>query len=318
MIRRTLISAMVLGALAATPTTAAAYDEPLVAPAAGQALTALDGNVVWISSRSYPDQTLMRRTPDGAIAPVIGARPASYHSIDLGRDEAGRLALTYVRCSNDAHCAAYSDDLAGHRVRFEHLVPKRCTLTSVPARWGTRIAFGLSCDHLHGVPDVYDGSRSGLFTKRGTEPARRLRMPKDADQYVQFVDIRGTTVGALAPTYGNLFAETVNGTHLRSARVGDPQAHNGFFVGMALGSGGTAWAVHTDLGLGSGPAPALLSRLSADGCVQSQHLATKNLYGATVSTTAMAVDAGTLYLSIPDSGAEAGIVTQAFAPETAC
>jgi len=148
--------------------------------------------------------------------------------------------------------------------------------------------------------------------------SKRLRLPKDADQDVPFVDIRGTTVGALAPTYDNLFAQTVNGTHLRSARIGDPQARNGFYVGMALGSGGAAWAVHTDLGLGGGPAPALISRLASNGCVQRQHLATKNLYGATVSTTAMAVDAGTLYLSIPDSGAEAGIVSQPFAPETAC
>ncbi len=314
MIRRTLIGALTLAAVAATPATAAT-NEPFVAPnSGGQSLTALDGTLVWVTG-VYPEQSLVQRTPDGVVAPVAGARTAIYRSIDLGHDDAGRLVLTYLRCSDEQRCAPYSDDLAGHRVSYRRLVPKRCKITSVPARWGSRVAYGLRCDKLHGDPHRYDGSRSGLFARKGAGAARRLRLPKDADQFVPYVDLRGTTVGAVATTYANAFTQTVNGTHLRSARVADAAAtSNGSITGMALGNSGRLWTVYNDIGLGSGPGLALISRLGNTSCVDSQRVPTLNSFGNRVSATAMAVDGDTLYLATLDGG----IVTQRFAPTSVC
>jgi len=317
MITRTLIVALTLAAVAATPAAAATY-VPSVAPSSGgQPLTALDGTFVWVSG-SYPEQTLTQRTPDGVVAPVAGAPSAIYRSIDLGHDDAGRLVLTYLRCSDEQHCAPYSDDLAGHRISYRRLVPKRCAITSVPARWGSRVAYGLRCDKLRGEPHRYDGSRSGLFTRKGAGAARRLRLPKDADEFVPLVDLHETTVGAVATTYSNAFTQTVNGTHLRSARVSDPAATNGFIVGMALGNGGRLWTVYIDIGLGSGPGPTLISRLGNTSCADSQRVPTFNSYGTRIPPSAMAVDGDTLYFSLEDDGPAAGIVVQPFAPTSVC
>ena len=55
--------------------------------------------------------------------------------------------LTYLICDTAlSRCNAYSDDLAGHRVRFKRLAPKGCGLGSAPACWGSPRRHGL---HLH-------------------------------------------------------------------------------------------------------------------------------------------------------------------------
>jgi hypothetical protein len=97
--------AFLLAAGLATPATAFAADSGAPFPLARQ-VTALDGTIVWVTGE-LGRQTLMRRTPDGAIASVAGSPVArSYGSIDLGRDRDGRLLLTYLRCDAATPCKA--------------------------------------------------------------------------------------------------------------------------------------------------------------------------------------------------------------------
>jgi hypothetical protein len=318
MLKRTLIPLLALAAAAAAPAGASAADTVVVPGADASQMTALDGTVVWVSG-AFPNHVLMQRSPDGTITPVAGAPTATYLSIDLGHDGAGRLVLTYIRCAGTKHCKAYSDDLAGHRVTFKRLAPARCALTTAPARWGSRVAYGLDCSKLTGRPNVHDRRRSGLFVRRGVGAPKHLRLPKDAVKFgidrVRWADLRGTKVGAVvADVYSYAFSQTIDGTHLRSAFVAASEGESDENVrGLSLGTGGALWtlvdAVHT-----GDPNQARISRLGASGCADVETLANATPAAEGYRAEAMAVDGDTVYLFAPGTG----IVIHEFSPSSTC
>jgi hypothetical protein len=280
-------------------------------------MTALDGTIVWVSG-AFPNQSLMQRGPDGVVAPVQGAPTATYQSIDLGHDGNGQLVLTYLRCTGTHGCIAISDDLAGHRVSFKHLTPTRCALSAAPSRWGSRVAYGLSCDRLHGKPHVHDSKRSGLFVRKGSATAKRLRLPKDAMKFnidnVSRVDLRGTIVGAaVSDIYSYAFAQTVNATHLRfsfaAASEGESEEN---IVGQSLGSGGLLWTLVDGIHTGD-PNQARISRLESGDCADSETLESP-AETEDFRAEGLAVDGSTIYLYVPGTG----IVTHTFSATFTC
>ena len=296
----------------------AAADTVIVPGAQAQRMTALDRTIVWTSG-SFPSQTLMQRTPDGTVGPVKGAPVAVYRSIDLGRDAHNELVLTYVRCTGTRDCKAISDDLDGHRTSFKRLVPPRCVLTSAPARWRERVAYGLSCDKPRDKSQIHDRARSGLFVRKGAGPAKRLRLPRDAVRFnmdtVSWVDLRGTTVGAaVTDVYAYAFAQTVTGSNLRStfaaASEGESDEH---VTGLSLGTAGVLWtlvdAIHT-----GDPTEARISRLVSGTCADSERLVSAPGEFERFRAEAMAVDGRTIYILVPGTG----IVAHAFAPTFLC
>ena len=315
MIKRILLSMVAAATLGAAP---AAADTVIVPGAEAQRMTALDRTVVWTAGK-FPSQTLMRRSPDGTVGPVKGAPVAVYRSIDLGRDAHNELVLTYVRCAGTKDCKAISDDLDGHRVSFKRLAPPRCELTAAPARWRERIAYGLSCNNRSGTSQVHDRARSGLFVRKGAGPARRLRLPKDAVRFnmdrVSWVDLRGTTVGAaVTDVYSYAFAQTVNGSNLRStfaaASEGESDEH---VAGLSLGAAGALWtlvdAVHT-----GDPTEARISRLTSGTCADTERLPSAPGEFERYRAEAMAVDGSTVYIAVPG----AGIAVHSFTPTFVC
>lgn len=318
MLKRSLISLLTLAALAATPAVASAADTVLVPGVEAQRMTALDGTLVWVSG-AFPNQTLMQRSADGTVGPVAGAPTATYRSIDLGHDGADRLVLTYLRCTGTKNCTAYSDDLAGNRNTYKKLAPKRCELTSAPSRWGARVAYGLSCDKLHGKPHVHDRTRSGLFVRKGSAAAKRLRLPKDAVKFgvdfVNWVDLRGTKVGAVASDiYSYAFSQSVNANALSATFIAGSEGESDeHVVGMSLGTGGALWALVDAIHVGD-PNQARITRLVAGNCDETESLSNAMLDDEAYRYDALAVDGTTLMLDAPTIG----IVTHPFAPSTTC
>lgn len=328
MLKRTLVAALTLAALAAAPASAGAADTVVVPDAAAHRMTAIDGLVVWMNGNYYT--TLMQRNNGGTVSPVIGAPTAHYLSLDLGRNVHGNAVLTYIRCTGE-DCKAYADDLNGHRTILKHLVPKRCELTAAPSIWRDRIAYGLDCSKLGGMPGVPDKQRSGLFVRTGTGAAKRLPLPADAKEYaiarLRFIDLRGTNVGAAAQAFNGEgdyypnyveYAQTVNGTHLRSrtfANGGDEGSPELVSIdGLSLGAGGRLWTLN-GLVFGDGPYTAAIGRLDSS-CTRSEALTNPALPGAVGSERAysMTVDTNTIYLFVPGTG----IVTHEFVPAPVC
>lgn len=315
---RTLLAVLTLAALAAVPATASAADTVVVPGVTADRMTALDGVVVWRTG-SFPDNQLMERSADGSVAQVPGAPTAYYPSFDLGHDGAGKLVLTYLRCTGTTNCQAYSDDLAGHHNMYKKLVPKRCQLTTAPSRWLDRVAYGLDCSKLGGKP-VHDPSRSGLFVRRGAGAPRHLPLPRDARKFgideVSWVDLRGTNVGAVAADiYAYAYTQTVNGTHLRSAFVAASEGDSDeSVVGLSLASGAQLWSLVDGLHVGD-PNEAVINRLGAS-CSDTEIM--KNPVGPNDAdgypAEAIAVDGDTIYLYI----AGTGIVTHDFVPTFTC
>ena len=321
MIKRTLLSCLTLAAIAAaTAATASAADTIVVPGVTPNQMTALSDTIVWTSGE-FPNDTLMQRDPDGTVAPVAGAPTANYRSIDLGHDGNGDLVLTYLRCEGNRNCRAFSDDLQGKRTSYKRLVPKRCELTTAPSRWDERVAYGLSCDKLRGKPNVHDSSRSGVFVRKGSAAAKHLHRPKDARKFgidfVRYVDLRGSTVGAVvSDIYAYAFSQTVNGSKLRSAFIaaseGESDEH---VVGAGLGSNGAQWSL-VDASHTGDPNEARLSRLGRDGCSNFERLI--NSAGPNESegylAEGLAPDGNTLYLYVPG----AGIVKHDFVTTPGC
>ena len=307
---RVTIALSVLASLLAMPSVAAA-DTTLVADTTAQGLTALDGTIVWVTG-AFGSESLMRRTAAGQ-APVPGA-PAftAYRSVDLGRDVHGRLVLTYLRCSTASSCLAFRDDLEGHRTRIVRRPPAGCSLTTAPAQWRERIAFGLRC--RKGA-----AARTGLYVRRGQDAVWRLPLPRDAVRFgsdtISEVDLRGTRVGAVAADiYEYVFAESTGGSGRRSflaaASEGESDEH---VKGLTVGPGGAVWSL-TDAEHVGDPNVALLRRLGS--CLQTERLA--NPPGPDEESgfraSDVAVDGAALSLIVPATG----IVSHAFAPEPGC
>ena len=315
--KRAISVLLLTAALLAAPSAALATDAVVVPGVVARQMTALDGTLVWLGG-AFPNQTLMQRTPDGTVAAVEGAPASAYRSIDLGHDAHGKLVLTYLRCAGGG--TAISDDLAGHRVSYKRLVPKRCTLTAAPARWGRRVAYGLDCDKLRGKPHVHDAARSGLFVRREADAPRRLRLPKDAVKFhidrVRWVDLRRTTVGAaVTDVYSYAFAQTVNGTHLRTsfaaASEGDSDEN---IVGQSLAAAGELWTLVDAVHVGD-PNMAIISRLQRGDCADSEAQSEPGPDAFDgYPAEALAADGRTLYLYVPGTG----IVTHTFTPTRVC
>jgi len=315
--QRSTLVACTVAALAA-PGVASAADTVVAPDPAADRVTALDGTVVWVSG-TYGDQVLMQRTPAGVIARVKGApRAAVYGSIDLGHDSKGRLVLTYMRCGENT-CTAKRDNLDGKRASFRRLTLKRCHLSTAPAMWGNRLAYGLSCRK----PKNRTGDkRSGLYVKTGTGSPKRLRLPSHAVKLgitaISAVDLRRTRVAALAAdVYDYAFTQTVSGTRLRSILVSDAEGDNeGHATGVSLGSGGVMWTLE-NLRRYDRPKEAIIIKM-ASGCLGLERLVSPpaNHYGPEPNyrATGFAVDRSTLYLVVPGTG----IVEHRFAPDGPC
>lgn len=314
---RTLIAGLTFAALAMAPAVASASDTARQPDVGEQFLTALDGTVVQIAGTA-PNYTLMQRNPNGTIAPVAGAPQALYRSVDLGHDAAGRLVLTYIRCSDNTNCKAYTDDLRGHRVSYKHLTPKRCTLTTAPARWDSRVAYGQTCTKLRGRPGVWDAKRSGLYTRSGAGAAKRLRVVGGSGYVVDRVDLRGSTIAAVAP--GNqsyAFSQTVDARHLRSTLITDNQGEtdNYSILGMALGAAADVWTLVVDSEDEGRDVTEYITRLGASSC-QNEGLPVPvdpNTYEAAVPAAAIAIDGNTLYLAT-----NTGVTVHPFMPTGSC
>ncbi len=322
MLKRTLLSALTLAAIAAVPATAtasAAADSVVVSGVEAQHMTALDGVIVWRSG-TFPHNTLMQRAADGSVGPVKGAPTAYYPSFDLGHDGHGRLVLTYLRCTGTKSCKGYSDDLAGHRNSYKKLVPAHCSLTTAPSRWLDRVAYGLQCTKASGTSRTHDAKRSGLFVRKGAGAAKHLALPKDAKKFgidtVRWVDLRGTNVGAVvSDIYSYAFRQTVNGTHLRSdfvaASEGDSDEN---VVGLSLAAGARLWTLVDALHVGD-PNEAVIDRIDST-CADFERV--QSPAGPNEQDgypyEAMAVDGDSVYLSVPGTG----IVRHDYVPTSAC
>jgi hypothetical protein len=294
---------------------AARADTTVVPDPVAQSVAALDGTVVWVSG-SFGSQVLMQRTAAG-VSRVQGAPVAkAYRSIDLGRDALGALVLTYLRCRTASRCVARQDHLNGVRRGVAGLTLPRCSLSTAPALWRTRAAYGLECRRGR----TFDRRRSGLYVKTRRGTPRRLPLPADAVRFganlVKAVDLRGTRVGAIAAdVYEYAFSQTVTGRERRSflaaASEGDSDAHA---HGVSLGAGGTLWTLVAAQHVGD-PNQAIIFR-QVGACLEHETLA--NAAGPDQESgfraTAAAVDGAALYLVVPGTG----IVTHAFAPQRPC
>jgi len=311
-----IAAGLALAALAAPAVSAA--DTTIATDPTAQRVTALDGTVVWVSGR-FPNQTLMAHTAAGT-GPVAGAPRRAYTSIDLGRDAAGRLRLTYLRCVGTRSCLAMRDDLQGRRTVLRKLALKRCSLTTAPSVWRTRTAFGLACTKGTGSRRTDDPKRSGLYVKTAGGATRRLPLPADAVKFgidrLSFVDLRSNAVAAVAAdVYEYAFTQTVAGKQRRSflaaASEGDSNEH---VRGLALGSGGALWAL-VDSEHAGDPNAAIIHRLTGT-CLNSERQA--NAPGQDEESgfraIGLAVDGRTLHLAVPDLG----IVTHPFDPDGTC
>jgi hypothetical protein len=281
--RRLILAALVLAAVA--PAAASAADTTVAADPLADQVTALAGKVVWVSGKAG------HQVLEGVPSPP---EAKAYRSLDLGRNAKGKLVLTYLRCRTFAHCTAFRDDLTGHRKAFKGLAPRGCALSTAPAVWGKRLAYGLGCPKA---------KLSGLYVD-----GRRLPLPKDARKYgadgITSVDLRGNRVAAVAADiYEYAFSQTVAGKQRHSyfvaASEGESDEHT---RGLALGSGGALWALVNAEHTGD-PSQTVIFR-GTGSCLQHETLTEPT------SAIDLAVDGSTLYLVVPGTG----VVAHDFAP----
>lgn len=220
--------------------------------------------------------------------------------------------LTYRRCTHTT-CLAYRDDLHGHRAAFTSLRLPRCVLSTAPALWGTRAAYGLACHK----GKFFDPDRSGLYVKTGKGAPRHLRrQPPNALTEIDSVDLRGRQVAAIDSQDASVgFTETVTGAGFRSFTVaatdGDTEQSA---PGLALGSGGTMWTLAESSYLDT-PHQSVLSRLIGN-CRRHETLTNASPPGVQSGYPAsdLAVDGSTVYFAVTGTG----IVRHTFAPAPHC
>ena len=307
---RALLLAAALAVIVA-PAGALAADTTVAADPEAQDVATLDGTLVWVRGE-YGAQTLMTLGADGGPQRVPGAPEARYYaSIDLGRDAAGDTVLSYLRCTAPGHCVARRDDLGGHRSSIGGLVPRGCAVTTAPALWRTRVAYGLGCR---------DAKRSGVWVKKRGSSTRRLPLPRDAARYgartITAADLRGTVAaGVAADIYEYAFSQTVGGSHMTSFLAAASEGESDEHVrGLALGARGTLWALVDAEHVGD-PNQAVVHRAAA-GCHEWESM--ENDPGPDEESgyraTAIAVDGETVYLVVP----RVGIVRHDFTPSRQC
>jgi len=244
---------------------------------------------------------------------------ARYATVDLGHDEDGRLVLTYERCASSANasCKFLRDDLDGRRSSFRGLAPANCELSTAPALWRGRAAYGLLC--LKGRSE--DTARSGLYVKQRGRAPRQLPLKQRVVPFgvtnVTAVDLRGTRVAALAAGGAAEVAltETVAGRGVRSFVAADSEGDTGQSAsGARLGAGGTLWTL-TDTEHLDDPLQSTIKRLTGacldfDTLVSSAGAQPPSGFRA----SDLAVDGRSLYLVVPG----AGIVSHTFTPSRLC
>ncbi len=313
MFRRVILTTALCAALAA-PASAAAADETVAADPRASQVTALRGTLVWVSGAPGA-QTLMRRTgttvervPGAPVAPL-------YRSVDLGLDRSGELVLTYRRCRTAASCSTLADDLAGTRRSIRAPRVARCVASTAPAVWRGRSVFGMACRTPSGG---FDAARSGLYVQSGSGTPRRLPLPREARRHgstdITAVDLRGTRAAAIAADiYHYAFSVETSGrsprAFLAAASEGETSAAA---LGLALGSGGSLWALATSEHAGD-PNEAIVYR-QRGACVQFERLANASPQELGFRALDVAVDGATAYLAVPGTG----IVRHDFTPAHAC
>lgn len=308
------ISICIAAALAlAAPATASAADTLVAPDAAADEITALDGTIVWTSGK-FGNVKLMQRTPAGVVGPVQGAPTAKdYRTVDLGRDENNELVLTYLRCQKGtSKCVAFKDNLAGTRASYKNITRKRCTFTTAPSVWRSRIAYGQEC---RTSKNKHDASRSGLYVKKRGSSAKRLGLPSQAKKFgvdnIESVDLRGERVAAVAADiYEYSYSQSVNGSGMKSIFAaasegeGDASAR-----GLSLGAGNAAWTLTTSSHTGDKDRTLIFKQTPADDgdteCILGP--GEDGIFPA----TDIASDAAALYLVVPS----VGIVSHTFAPK---
>jgi hypothetical protein len=310
MTRRALVLAV---ALALGLPSAAGAQAPVVVDPEARQVTALGGTIVWVTGRPGAEQRLMQQSASGTRL-LPGAPPARfYRTIDLGRDADNELVLTYTRCETPSRCVIRRDDLRGNRASIRGLALPGCELTTAPALWRTRAAYGLECRRGR----TLDPLRSGLYVKTGSGAPRRMPRPRDAARFgvslVTSVDLRGTrTAAVLSDIFSYAFALNVDrtglGSYLAGASEGDSDEHAN---GLALGSGGALWSLTTSQH-SDDPLQAVVTRLRGT-CRESEILASAP---GTEQFPAidLAVDGTALFVVVPGTG----IVRRAFAPARPC
>ena len=90
---------------------------------------------------------------------------------------------------------------------------------------------------------------------------------------VRWVDLRGANVGAAATdVFSFAFAQTIGGAKLRSELVAASEGDSDENVaGLAMGSGGALWTL-VDAAHGGDRNVAVISRIGAAGCTESERL----------------------------------------------
>jgi len=315
--QRTTLAACAIVALTA-PGVASGADTLISDGPEANEVAALDGTVVWVSGNDDDEtrntnQTLMQHS-GGVTKRVKDAPRANYRSIDLGHDRKGKLVLTYRRCGQ-TKCMPIQDNLKGRRSSFKKLTLKRCELTTAPAMWGARIAYGLLCRKPNNVTDP---KRTRVYVKTGAGTPRRLRSPaNDFARRITSVDLRRNRVAAVADGVADFaFRQKVDATELRSLQVGLAQGDSGSFAkGVSLGTGSAMWALSSTEPVGK-PVGATIFKVLGD-CYRSEVLPTPFSdpdKQRIVPALDIAVDGTTVYLAV--SGV--GIVKHEFVPQGDC
>jgi hypothetical protein len=317
MSRRTLLPILLAALAAACAAPAANAATTVVADPAAQDATALGGTIVRVSGAPGA-QTLVQHDASGD-RPVAGApRAYAYRSIDLGRDRAGALVLTYVRCATPSACVVRRDDLHGRRASLRGLALTRCTLTTAPALWRTVTAYGLSCRRRGS--NTVDAARSGVYVKIAGRAPRRLPLPRAAAQAgatsITHIDARGDRVAAVAAdVYAYAFSQTTGGRGMRFFRAATSEGDGDERVtAMALGTTDTLWTLTASSHAGD-PNAARITRL-AGGCHTWQTIPGAPADAGTdrYPATGLAADGSSLLLVVPGTG----VARNVYAPQVGC
>lgn len=292
-----------------------------LAPGA-HAFSVLGGTAVWVEGE-FGSQTLMQRSPDGTVAPVQGAPVAKhYGSVDLGIDAEGKLVLTYTRCVRVAsRCAAMRDDLHGARTRFRGLEPARCSLSTAPAIWRSRMVYGLLCTKSSGRTRTVDAAGSGLYFKNGDKAARRLGTPREARRagadVVSQVDVRKAGIAAIAADISHYAwyrwarRDAPSRTWLVATSEGDT---DGRAAGLTIGARNHTFTLAT-YSHPEEPNSSVITR-QTEACLETQVL--KNPEGPEehegYPAVDIAADGEKLYLLVPGKG----MVSHTFVADRPC
>nr|MBA2277748.1 hypothetical protein [Chloroflexia bacterium] len=201
----------------------------------------------------------------------------------------------------------------GRRASLPGLTLRNCSLSTAPALWRSRAAYGLACTS----GNRFDARRSGVYVKTGPRAPQRMPRSRDAVRFgaseVGSVDLRGRRVASIvSDIYAFAVSQDVDGTAIRSflaaASEGESDQHA---VGLGLGAGDVLWSL-TDAEHAGDPLQAVINRLSGD-CREFQAL-TSAPGEERFPAVDLAVDGRATYLVVPGTG----IIRHEFVPDSPC